>query len=190
MRRIRPDAPGASAGPIEFEGTHPVASGTEACRRRGGRISSPNSIRIRFSASELAKGRVVEPESAGAEHGHSNCDRDGTYKKRARQHPGIVLAFCWAHQRRDRLLLGNDHPEPKAYAMQWVEQISQLYPTHGSRAAATMDRREYVELGARLRRVVQGMAEQWAGLARQTSSHSRRMSALARSSAGVPPNTI
>jgi Transposase IS66 family len=31
------------------------------------------------------------------------CDRYSAYKKFARLHPGVLLAFCWAHQRRDLL---------------------------------------------------------------------------------------
>ena len=115
---------------------------------------------VHYVLDESRSSSVVEAELAGVEHGHLSCDRHGAYKKHARQHPGIVLAFCWVHQRRDWLMLGNDHPELKAYAMQWVEQIGQLYQLHGSRAAATLDSREYVELDARLRRVVQGMVEQ------------------------------
>jgi transposase len=126
---------------------------------------------VHYVLDESRSSSVVEAELAGVEHGHLNCDRHGAYKKHARQHPGIVLAFCWAHQRRDWLMLGNDHPELKAYATQWVEQISQLYQLHGSRAAATLDSREYVELDAQLRRVVQGMAEQRDAALVDTSTH-------------------
>jgi transposase len=126
---------------------------------------------VHYVLDESRSSSVVEAELAGVEHGHLSCDRHGAYKKHARQHPGIVLAFCWAHQRRDWLMLGNDHPELKAYAMQWVEQIAQLYQLHGSRAAATLDSREYVELDAQLRRVVQGMAEQRDAALADTSTH-------------------
>ena len=46
----------------------------------------------------------------GVEHGVISCDRHSAYKKFARLHPGIVLSFCWAHQRRDLLKLANEHP--------------------------------------------------------------------------------
>lgn len=104
--------------------------------------------------------RVVEAELAGVQAGHLSCDRHGAYKKHARQHPGIVLVFCWAHQRWDWLMLGNDHPELKPYAMQWVETIGKLYHLHGLRAQAAPHSREYTELDAQLRGAVQGMAEQ------------------------------
>lgn len=126
---------------------------------------------VHYVLDESRSASVVEAELAGVEHGHLNCDRYGAYKKHARQHPGIVLAFCWAHQRRDWLMLGNDHPELKAYAMQWVEQIGQLYHLHGLRAATALDSREYLELDAQLRCVVQGMVEQRDAALADASTH-------------------
>ena len=126
---------------------------------------------VHYVLDESRSSRVVEDELAGVEQGHLSCDRHGAYKKHARQHPGIVLAFCWVHQRRDWLMLGNDHPELKAYAMQWVEQIGQLYQLHGSRAAAPLDSCQYVGLDAQLRRVVHGMAEQRDAALADTSTH-------------------
>ena len=114
---------------------------------------------VHYVLDESRSASVVEAELAGVEHGHLSCDRYAAYKKHARRHPGIVLAFCWAHQRRDWLMLGNDHPELKAYAMHWVEQIGQLYRLHDLRAHATAAG-EFAALDAQLRRSVQSMAEQ------------------------------
>jgi hypothetical protein len=55
------------------------------------------------------------------------CDRYSAYKKFARLHPGVLLAFCWAHQRRDLLELANSHPELSGWAMGWVDAIADLY---------------------------------------------------------------
>lgn len=126
---------------------------------------------VHYVLDESRSSSVVEAELAGVEHGHLSCDRHGAYKKHARQHPGIVLAFCWAHQRRDWLMLGNDHPELKAYAMQWVERIGQLYHLHGLRAQAASDSCEHVELDAQLRGAVQGMAEQRDAALADASTH-------------------
>jgi transposase len=127
---------------------------------------------VHYVLDESRSCSVVEAELAGVESGHLSCDRHGAYKKHARQHPGIVLAFCWAHQRRDWLMLGNDHPDLKLYAMQWVEQIGQLYHLHGLRARAAVDSREQsVELDAQLRRVVQAMAEQRDAALADASTH-------------------
>jgi transposase len=104
--------------------------------------------------------RVVEAELAGVEHGHLSCDRYRAYPKLARLRPGIVLAFCWAHQRRDLLLLANDHPELHAWVMPWVQQIGQLYHLHGLRAEVPPHSGQYAALDGQLRQAVQCMAEQ------------------------------
>jgi transposase len=43
----------------------------------------------------------------GIEQGIISCDRFSAYNKFARINPGVVLAYCWAHQRRDFLELAN-----------------------------------------------------------------------------------
>ena len=116
---------------------------------------------------------MVEAELAGVERGYLSCDRYSAYKKHARQHPGIVLAYCWAHQRRDWLMLGNDHPELQAWAMQWVEQIGQLYRLHGLRAQAAAHGVDGDEaLDAELRCAVQRMVEQRDDALADAATHS------------------
>jgi transposase len=64
------------------------------------------------SRSATVPGTVLE----GVERGIISCDRHSAYKKFARLHPGIVLSFCWAHQRRDLLKVANEHPTLNAWA--------------------------------------------------------------------------
>ena len=61
--------------------------------------------------------KVVQGEPDGvasgkrqAASGIISCDRYSAYKKFARLNPGVLLAFCSAHQRRDYLELANAHP--------------------------------------------------------------------------------
>ncbi|HEY9108484.1 MAG TPA: IS66 family transposase [Roseateles sp.] len=70
---------------------------------------------------------VIEKALAGITCGVIICDRYSAYKKFARLHPGVLLAFCWAHQRRDFLELANSHPELSGWAMVWVDAIADLY---------------------------------------------------------------
>ena len=56
------------------------------------------------------------------------CDRYSAYKKFAREHADfVVLAFCWAHVRRDFLDAARSYPEDEAWMFQWVEAIGELY---------------------------------------------------------------
>ena len=55
------------------------------------------------------------------------CDRYSAYKSLAKQLPFIILAFCWAHVRRDFLDAGKKYPALEEWALSWVEKIGDLY---------------------------------------------------------------
>ncbi|MBK6973333.1 MAG: IS66 family transposase [Sterolibacteriaceae bacterium] len=91
--------------------------------------------------------------------GTISCDRYGAYKKFARLHPGFTLLYCWAHQRRDLLMLANDYPQLAPWALAWVECIGVLFALHAQRREAWLAGREYGELDRGLRATVQEMAD-------------------------------
>ena len=53
-------------------------------------------------------------------------DRYSAYKAMVKIN-GIILAYCWAHVRRDFLGVAKDWPRLEAWAMEWVEAIGNLY---------------------------------------------------------------
>ncbi len=55
------------------------------------------------------------------------CDRYSAYKKLARLAANILLAFCWAHVRRDFLDAGRGFAELEPWALQWRARIGALY---------------------------------------------------------------
>jgi len=55
------------------------------------------------------------------------CDRYSAYKKLARLALNILLAFCWAHVRRDFLDAGRALCELQEWALQWKVRIGTLY---------------------------------------------------------------
>jgi transposase len=55
------------------------------------------------------------------------CDRYGAYKKLARLNAAIILAFCWAHVRRDFLDVAKGFPALKEWAFTWITEIGTLY---------------------------------------------------------------
>jgi transposase len=55
------------------------------------------------------------------------CDRYSAYKSLARQLPFIILAFCWAHVRRDFLDAARKQPDLEPWAFSWVAKIGALY---------------------------------------------------------------
>jgi transposase len=103
---------------------------------------------------------VVQGELAGVERGFLSCDRYAAYKKFARLNPGVVLAFCWAHQRRDFLALANDYPEVSPWAVAWVHAIAELYHLNRLRLQARDGSAERAAHHADLQQAVQRMATQ------------------------------
>lgn len=84
-------------------------------------------------------------------------DRYGAYKAMAQVKDGtLVLAFCWAHVRRDFVRVGKGWPELKAWALEWLKSIRELYRLNRQRlrdaTAANAD--------AALRKAVSVLAQQ------------------------------
>lgn len=63
------------------------------------------------------------------------CDRYSAYKKLARLHGAIILAFCWVHVRRDFLVLVRSYPDLKEWGLDWVEEIGRLFSLNHERCA-------------------------------------------------------
>src|SRR5262249_45052652 len=59
------------------------------------------------------------------------------YKVMAQVKAGqIVLAFCWAHVRRDFLVVLTGYAELGDWVASWLEEIRELYPRHDARREA------------------------------------------------------
>ena len=69
----------------------------------------------------------------GVTAGVLSVDRYAAYGKYARQTPGIELAYCWAHQRRDFLSAANQFPELSHWTLDWIDRIGELYAIHRRR---------------------------------------------------------
>jgi transposase len=117
-------------------------------------------------------------------------DRLASYKAMAPVKAGlIVLAFCWAHVRRDFITVAKGFPELKPWALAWLKQIRQAYcynrerlPHVGMPAFATpdaqlravMDQMETTaatqladrQLRQPCRKVLVSLQEHWTGLTR------------------------
>jgi len=61
------------------------------------------------------------------------CDRYSGYKRLARENAVILLAFCWAHVRRDFLDAAKSWPDLEAWMLSWVEMIGELYTLNAKR---------------------------------------------------------
>ena len=118
---------------------------------------SPSVVHYVLDPSRSA--RVVEQELGEVACGIISCDRYSAYKKFARLHPTFVLAFCWAHQRRDFLELGNEYPPLLPWAMAWVDAIVQLYRLNEQRVLVLTGSAEYVMHDTALPEALNDMAQ-------------------------------
>jgi transposase len=61
------------------------------------------------------------------------CDRYSAYKCFAKGHEGLLLAYCWAHVRRDFLKAARSWPELERWMWAWVDDIRALYRLNAAR---------------------------------------------------------
>jgi transposase len=103
--------------------------------------------------------KVLQGELDGVDSGIISCDRFSAYKRFARLTPGVLLAFCWAHQRRDYLELANSYPHLLPWAMARVDAIGELYHLNGLRLQAEDGSAERAVRHAELQQAVQRMSD-------------------------------
>ena len=61
------------------------------------------------------------------------CDRYSAYKSLAKDCDDLVLAYCWAHMRRDFLKAARSWPELERWMFTWIDDIRELYRLHATR---------------------------------------------------------
>jgi transposase len=88
-------------------------------------------------------------------------DRYSAYKAMSWVKDGfIVLAFCWAHVRRDFIRVGKGWPRSKTWALEWLRRIRVLYRLNERRLAAENGSAAFREADRELRRSVADMKAQ------------------------------
>jgi transposase len=63
------------------------------------------------------------------------CDRYSAYKALAKADGKIILAYCWAHVRRDFLNAARSWPDLTPWMWKWIEDIRTLYQLNTARLA-------------------------------------------------------
>jgi len=104
---------------------------------------------------------VPEAHLGPVEEGILVVDRYAAYKAMQWVKDGkILLAFCWAHVRRDFLGVARSWPDHEGWALGWVERIGALYACNDRRLAARREAPQFTAGDQELRRDVATMAEQ------------------------------
>jgi transposase len=88
-----------------------------------------------------------------------NVDRYAAYKVIAKT--GLfILAFCWAHVRRDFLGYAKGYAEQESWALAWVEKIAELYHINNQRIEFEKSSKKFNKLDQTLRKTVTSMAQE------------------------------
>jgi len=90
----------------------------------------------------------------------------------------IILAFCWAHQRRDFIELARSWPAQSAWASEWLERIGALYHLNDRRLELREDSEGFEQRDRDLREAVTAMAAQAEQELQEPSLHPARRKVL------------
>jgi transposase len=82
-----------------------------------------------------------------------SVDRYSAYKAVAKNGL-LILAFCWAHVRRDFFDYAKAYPKDEAWAFDWVDEIANLYHINNQRIAAPEGSEIFEKLNVELKKAV------------------------------------
>jgi transposase len=90
----------------------------------------------------------------------------------------LVLAFCWAHVRRDFLTVARSWPDQEAWALGWVEQIGKLYQLNEARLKVRADAAAFAVADGALRAAVTTFGSRGESELREPNVHPARRKVL------------
>jgi len=103
---------------------------------------------------------VVEDFFWGVKTGILCVDRYGVYKCFVKTREGFILAFCWAHVRRDFLDVGNSWPKLEKWALGWVNRIGMIFHLNNLRLEHKEKTKGFEEVNINLKKALAEMEKQ------------------------------
>ena len=122
--------------------------------------------------------KVIEDHLGSVVEGILLVDRYSAYKSYAAKHEKILLAFCWAHARRDFRESGLQYKELKEWADTWEERINALFHQNTLRVQYPVESTAFRKEDARLREDLVAMKLAFTEELAQTRLHHRQKSVL------------
>src|SRR5512144_2034209 len=114
-----------------------------------------------FVLSPSRSHEVPEEHLGPVEEGILIVDRYAAYQAMAQVKDGtIVLAFCWAHVRRDFLTVARSWPNQEAWALGWVDRIGVLCACNDRRLEASRTTALFTARDQEVRRCVATMEQE------------------------------
>ena len=101
--------------------------------------------------------QVIRDHLGESPAGIASVDRYSGYKAVALRALCFLLAYCWAHVRRDFLNVQAEWPELMAWSRTWLDRISDLYHANNQRREVDATSQTFRDADAEVRRRVKGM---------------------------------
>lgn len=91
----------------------------------------------------------------------------------------LLIAFCWAHVRRDFLGVAKDWPKQnESWGLEWVDKIGELYGLNDQRLLVRDDPQDFAKADAELREAIDRMADERAAELADVNLHPARRKVL------------
>jgi transposase len=105
-------------------------------------------------------------------------DRYSAYKSYAKKHEGIMLAFCWAHARRDFREAGLKYEQVREWAREWEDRINALFHLNSLRVQYAEGSVAFMREDVRVREAVEDMKRIFQEERKQPRLHHSQQSVL------------
>ena len=122
--------------------------------------------------------RVIEEHLGRVVGGILLVDRYSAYKSFAKKHEGIMLAFCWAHARRDFREAGLKYSPVVEWAHEWEDRIGALFHVNSLRVQYAQGSAAFAREDIRVREAVEDMKRIFGEERKQTRLHHSQRSVL------------
>lgn len=122
--------------------------------------------------------QVIEDHFGTITNGILLVDRYSAYKSYAKKHEGIILAFCWAHARRDFRDAGLKYEKVKKWADEWEERIGTLFHLNNIRIQYAHSSSMFHREDKRLRKLIVEIKETLCEERKKKRLHHSQMSVL------------
>lgn len=100
--------------------------------------------------------RVAREHLGDHAQGIVSSDRFSAYKILPKR---FLIAYCWAHVRRDFLRIRNGHPPLAPWASRWLDRINELFRINRTRRAAQSDSEPFHQADGALRDLLRRMKQ-------------------------------
>jgi transposase len=122
--------------------------------------------------------RVVARLLKGVTQGIICADRHSSFKAFVRRNEGFIIAFCWAHQRRDFLDMITGYPDLAEWCQSWLGRINALFHQNKVRVSQIDNPNQFKVEDEILRKMITGMEKESSRQLKRKTLHTEQRARL------------